>query len=172
MSKRKKKPGFKLRSIEQLQAELSQITGEQERLEWFEQVVKDFDKADALNELKHRRPDRRHEFNPHWLDQNLDEEISIPPQFKLLNNSDGWLDCIFSQRPEDLHELVEDKEVCEALRGLTGKRREALFYRVVHGYPASEIAALHGVSDRNVRKLYGKAIAEVRKRLDIEPDSN
>ena len=172
MSERKKKPGFKLRSMEQMQEALAGITDEWERLEWFEQVVKDFDKADALNELKHRRPDRRHEFNPHWLDQNLDEEISIPPQFRLLNHSDGWLDYIFSQRPEDLHELVEDREISGALRGLTGKRREALFYRVVHGYSASEIAALQGVSDRNVRKLYGKAIAEVRKRLDIEHDSN
>lgn len=172
MSERKKRPRFKLRSMEEMQAELAGITDEQERLEWFEQAVKDFDKADALNELKHNRSDRRHDFNPHWLDQDLDEEISIPPQFKLLNHSDGWLDYIFSQRPEDLHELVEDEEVCKALRALPDKRKEALFYRVVHGYPAREIAALQGVSDRNVRKLYAGAIEEVRKRLDIEADSN
>lgn len=158
--------------MEQMQTELAGISDEQERLEWFEQAVKDFDKADALNELKHNRTDRRHDFNPRWLDQDLDEEISIPPQFKLLNHSDGWLDYIFSQRPEDLHELVEDEEVCKALHNLPGKRKEALFYRVVHRYPASEIAALQGVSDRNVRKLYAGAIEEVRKRLDIESESN
>lgn len=166
MEGKQKKPKFKLRSQEQMQAELSQITDEQERLEWFGQVVKDFDKADELNDLKHCRKNRHHEFDPHLLDMDLDEKISIPPQFKTLNNSDGWLDYIFSQGPEDLYELVEDEEVCKALRGLNSKRREALFYRVVHGYSTTEIAAFKGVSDRNVRKLYDKAIQEIRKQID------
>lgn len=168
----RKREKFKLRSQEQMKEELSQITDEQERLEWFGQVVKDFDKADELNDLKHFRPNRRHEFDPHLLDMDIDEEISIPPQFKTLNNSDGWLDYIFSRRPEDLHELVEDEELGKALRGLNSKRREALFYRVVHGYSAEEIGACKGVSDRNVRKLYEKAIQEVRKKIDKRNDSN
>ncbi len=172
MTGRKHRPPFKLRSTEQMKAELAQITDEGERLEWFGQVVKDLDKADELNELKHCRKNRRHEFDPHWPDMDLDEELCIPPVFRTLNHSDGWLDYIFSRRPEELHELVEDEAVCKALRDLNSKRREALFYRVVHGYPASEVAALQGVSDRNVRKLYEKAIAEVRKAVDKEPESN
>ena len=155
-----------------MQEELGQITNEQERLKWFEQVVKDFDKADELNDLKHHRKNRRHEFDPHLLDKDCGEEISIPPTFKTLNNSDRWLDYIFSRRPEDLHELVEDEAVSKALRDLNSKRREALFYRGVHGYSAEEIAAFKGVSDRNVRKLYEKAIQEVRKEIDKQDESN
>lgn len=172
MEGKQKKPKFKLRSQEQMQAELSQITDEQERLKWFEQAVKDFDKADELNDLKHSRKNRRHEFDPHLLDQDCEEEISIPPTFKTLNNSDGWLDYIFSRRPEDLHELAEDEELSKALHGLNSKRREALFYRAVHGYSTAEIAAIQGVSDRNVRKLYDKAIQEVRKQIDKQEDCN
>jgi len=67
------------------------------------------------------------------LDQDCGEEISVPLQFKTLNNSDEWLDYIFSQRPEDLHGLVEDEAVSRALRGLNFKRKEALFYRVANG---------------------------------------
>lgn len=149
-----------------MKAELSQISGEEERLEWFGQVLKDFDKADELNDLKHCRKNRRHEFDPHLLDMDLDEEISISPTFKTLNNSDGWLDYIFSQWPEDLHELAENEELSKALRNLNSKRREALFYRGVHGYSTTRIATLQGVSDRNVRKLYDRAIQEIRKKID------
>ena len=172
MAGRRNKPRFKLRSQEQMQTELAKITDEQERKKWFEQVVKDFDHADYLNDWKHFRENRRHEFDPHWLDMDLDEEISIPPIFKTLNHSDGWLDCIFSQSPDDLHELVEDEAVSKALRGLNSKRKETLFYRVVHRYSANETAAIQGVSDRSVRKLYEKAIVEVRKELDKANKSN
>lgn len=155
-----------------MQEELAQITDEQERLKWFNQAIKDFDKADELNELKHTRESNRHWFDPHLLDEDVEEEISIPPQFKTLNHSDGWLDYIFSRSPDDLHELVEDEAVSRALRDLGSKRKEAMFLRVVHGYTADEIAAFKSVSDRNVRKLYDKAIREVRERLDKESKSN
>ena len=171
MAGRKKKPPFKLRTQEQMQAELAQITDEEERLKWFEQVVNDFDHADWLNDWKHFRGTRRHEFDPHLLDEDTEEEISIPPIFKTLNHSDGWLDYIFSRSPNDLHELVEDEAVSKALRGLSKERKEALFYRVVHGYSAKEIGAFRGVSERNVRKLYDKALEEIRMKLDKQGQS-
>ena len=172
IKRKKNKPRFKLRSQEQMQAELTNITDEQERLKWFEQVVKDFDHADYLNEWKHTREDRHHWFDIDLLERDSEEEISIPSIFKTLNTDEGWLDCIFSRKPDDLHELVEDEAISKALRDLNSKRREALFYRVVHRYSAEEIAAFKGVSDRSVRKLYEKAIQEVRERLDKQDKSN
>jgi RNA polymerase sigma factor (sigma-70 family) len=148
-----------------MQEELSRIDDETERYEWFENLVKEFDKADALNDRKHFRKNRRHEFDPHLLDEDSEEEISIPLRFKILNHSDGWPDYIFSRSPDDLHELVEDETLSEALRDLNGKRKEVLFYRAVHGYSAEDIAAVKGVSGRNIRKLYEKAVREVRKKL-------
>ena len=172
MESRQKNPPFKLRSTEEMQSELAQISDEQERLGWFEQLVKDLDKSDELNDLKHFRKNRRHEFDPHYLDMTPDEEVSVPPLFRTLNNSDEWLDYIFSKSPDDLHELVEDEALCKALRGLGRERREALFYRVVHGYSSKETAAFQGVSDRNVRKLVEKAIKEVRDAIDKETVGN
>ena len=172
MESRHKNPPFKLRSTEEMQSELAQISDEQERLAWLEQVVEDLDKADKLNDLKHFRKNRRHEFDPHYLDMTLDEEVSIPPVFRTLNNSDGWLDYIFSKSPDDLYELVEDEALCKALRSLGRERRDTLFYRVVHGYSSKETAAFQGVSDRNVRKLVEKAIREVRGAIDKEAVGN
>ena len=171
MAGKQKKPRFKLRSQEQMQTELAQITDEQERRKWFEQVVKDFNKADNLNEKKHTRDENRHWFDIDLLERDSEEEIYIPPICKTLNTDEWWLDYIFSQSPDDLHELVEDEAVSKALRGLNSKRKEALFYRVVHGYSAEEIAAFKGVSDRSVRKLYEKAIGEVKERLDKKVQS-
>lgn len=68
--------------------------------------------------------------------------------------------------------MKEDEAVSKALHDLGSKRKKALFYRVVHGYSTSEIAALQGVSDRNVRKLYDKAVKEVRGQLDKQESSN
>jgi RNA polymerase sigma factor (sigma-70 family) len=148
-----------------MKAELAGITDEQERLRWFEEAVKDFDKADELNDLKHRRKNRRHSFDPCCLDIDSDEEVSIPKEFKTLNTDEGWLDYIYSRTPEGLHELVEDEEVSRALQSLNIRRKGALFYRAVHGYTTRETADLQGVSGRNVRKLYEKAIEEIRKKL-------
>ena len=168
----KRKPPFKLRSMKRMKAELTAITDEREREAWFEQALIDFDKAEELNNLKHCRKNRRYNFDPGWLDIDFDDEISIPKEFKTLNTDKGWLDCIYSRRPEDLHELVEDEAVSRALQALNIKRKGALFYRVVHGYSSRETADLQGVSERNVRKLYEKAIAEIRKSLDKEVHSN
>jgi RNA polymerase sigma factor (sigma-70 family) len=148
-----------------MKEELNRIKDENERNKWFENLVKEFDKVDRLNDRKHFRRNRRHEFDPHLLDEDSEDEISIPPKFKILNHSDGWLDYIFSRSPDDLYELVENEAVSEALRDLNGKRKEVLFYRAVHGYSAEDIAAMKGVSSRNIRKLYEKAVREVREQF-------
>lgn len=157
-----------MRDISEMRAELSQIEGEEERLAWFEKLVQEFDNADQLNDRKHYRKNRRHPFDPHLLDQDCDEEIHIPSEFRTYNTSDYWLDYIYSRRPEDLPELVENEAVSKILKGLNFKRKEVLFYRLVHRHSAEEIAALKGVSDRNIRKLYEKAIQEIREQVEID----
>ena len=166
----KKKPSFKLRSSEQMTEELAQIIDEAEQMAWFEQIVKDFDKAEELNNLKHYRKNRRHCFDPHWLDIDLDKEITIPQQMKILNHSDMWLEHIFSQNPDDLHELMENEMLCKTILDMNDKRKEVLFYRIVHGYTTQDIAKMKGVSDRNIRKLYEKAITEIKEAIYNNPE--
>lgn len=120
-----------MRDINQMKEELKALSTEKERQKYFETLIKEFDKADALNNRKHRRKDRWHEFDLTMLDSAQDEAISIPPKFKEFSNSDNWDDIIFSQRPEDLHELTTDS----AVKALSDKRKEVLFYRGVWNTP-------------------------------------
>lgn len=154
-----------MRDIDQMKAELQALSTEKERKVYFENLIKEFDKADALNDRKHRRKERRHDFDLTVLDAVQNETISIPREFTAFSNSDNWEDFIFSQRPEDLHELLTDKELISAVKGLSEKRKEVLFYRGVWRYTPQEIARFKGVSDRSVRKLYEKAIQEIHSKI-------
>ena len=154
-----------MRDINQMKAELQALSTEKERQEYFENLIKEFDKADALNDRKHCRRERRHEFDLTVLDAVQDEAVSIPREFTAYSSPDNWEDIIFSQKPEDLHELLTDEDLINAVKGLSDKRKEALFYRGVWRYTPQEIGRFKGVSDRNVRKLYEKAIKEIHSKI-------
>lgn len=154
-----------MRDVEAMKAELKALRTEKEREKYFQNLIKEMDKADALNDRKHERKNRRADFDITVLDSDEELETPIPRQFRELSSSDNWEDIIFSRRPEGLHELVTDGSLINALKGLSKERKEALFYRGVWRYTPREIAALKGVSDRNVRKLYEKAIREIHEKI-------
>ena len=154
-----------MRDVERQKAELRGLTTEEERDAFFRNLVGELDHEEELNDRKHCRSDRRSDFDISLLDSGESLETPIPRQFRELCNSDSWDDIIFSQSPDDLPELTTDRGVAEALSSLTGKRKEALFYRGVWKYTPQEIAAYKGVSDRSVRKLYSEAIKEIHRKI-------
>ena len=152
-----------MRDIETMKAELKGLSTE-ERDKFFERLLKEFDHAEELNDRKHCREERRVDCEMSALDMSH-MRTRIPDKFKELSHSDNWLDVIFSQRSEDLHELMTDDELIKAVKGLSEKRKEVLFYRAVWKYSTTETAAALGVSDRNVRKLYARAIKEIHDKI-------
>ena len=149
-----------------MKRELEEITNEQDRLKYFENLVKEFDKEDYNNERKHIRSERRDHFNITTMDSAFDPddmESYIPPKLLTLCNPKDWEDIIFSENAEDLPELVEDRMLHYILKKLPQAQRDVFYYRVIKGYTAEEIAELRGTSDRNIRKLYEKALQRIRE---------
>ena len=103
-----------MRDIEAMKAELRGLSTEEERDKFFERLLKEFDHTEELNDRKHCREERREPCDMSALDMSH-MRARIPDKFKELSHSDNWLDVIFSQRPEDLHELMTDDELNEAL---------------------------------------------------------
>ena len=75
---------------------------------------------------------------------------------------EAWLDIIFSQREEDLPELVSEYPLSAALRELTPQQREILRLNLVFDIPAREIAERAGCTTRNITKLRQKALEKLR----------
>ncbi|NLB82126.1 MAG: sigma-70 family RNA polymerase sigma factor [Clostridiaceae bacterium] len=157
-----------MRKLLEIKEELSKITDEDERLKYFENLVKEFDEDDRKNDRKHFRSEKRHSFNITNMDTNYDPDNTdtyIPKELTAMCHAKYWDELIFSQQAEDMHELVTDRALSNIISRQTKARKEALFYRVVKGYTAGEISALQGVSERNIRKLYQKALQNIREEL-------
>jgi DNA-directed RNA polymerase specialized sigma24 family protein len=106
--------------------------------------------------------DRRHAY---WRDG---RDITVLDRAGIMANEDNWLEYIFSQTPEDLYELVEDKAVSGAMRTLTAKQKEALYYSEVRCCGSKYIADKLGGSERNVR---GHRQAAIRKIVRLAGDT-
>lgn len=75
---------------------------------------------------------------------------------------EDWDDMIFSQRPEDLYQLVEESPISRVLRELTPVQKQVLFENVVYEVPVKNIARALGCSGRNVAKHRQKALEKIR----------
>lgn len=133
----------------------------------------------ALNELncEKRNNNRKHDYHRDDMDttvvdRQLEEDEITPPAAKMLklSNHEDWLDIIYSRKPEDLHELVTDEAVSAAIRKLTSPQKEVLFLNTVHQFTVAEIAAMKGVSERNIRKIRQRAIEGVHRFLEVLGD--
>jgi RNA polymerase sigma factor (sigma-70 family) len=61
-----------------------------------------------------------------------------------------WLEEIYSQRPEDLYQLVSSEKLAKAIQGLTDHQRKVLFMSAIQEMKTKEIAEALGTSCRNV----------------------
>jgi len=157
----------KLRKIEEIESDIKNTTDEKERLKLFQELVKVMNKEEKRNNRKHTRSEKRDKYSITDMDSpydpdNMDRKIS---QILLnLCKPKDWDDIIHSKKPEDLPDLVKDRALGYILKQLPQGQLETLYYRVIKGHTAKEIAKFKGVSSRSVRKLYEKALNFIRER--------
>lgn len=124
-------------------------------------VIQALDEYDANNE-------RRHSGHRADLDITIaDREPREGEPYRVadllkLSRAEDWDEIIFSQRPEDLYQLVGEYPVSAALRELTPIQQRVLFENVVHGTPTKDIAEMMGCSVRNVTKHRKVALDKIR----------
>lgn len=130
----------------------------------------DWDGVLAELDLFDENNERRHKLHRDYLDLTLLERQANEDDYyckgKLLRLSlsrpEDWNEIIFSRNPEDLHQLVEEYPVSEALRELTPMQKKILLLNIVHGIPTKELAEDMGCSTRNITKHRQKALETVR----------
>ena len=107
------------------------------REDW-EGVLRELDQYDANNERRHQ--EHRDDFDLALLDDRSceDEPYQIPRRLCIFRE-EAWLDIIFSQREEDLPELVSEYPLSATLRELTPQQREILRLNLVFGIPAGRL---------------------------------
>ena len=148
-----------------IKRQLEQITDENERLKYFQNLVKEFNKEEYLNNRKHTRNEKRHSFNITDMDDYDPDNMDtyIPPMLIDLCKPKDWDDIIFSTSADGLPDLVTDRALWNIIKQLKTAQKDVFYYRVIKGYAAKEIASLQGVSERNVRKLFEKALHNIRE---------
>lgn len=126
-------------------------------------VLAALDQYDRNNQRRHKV--RRDDMDITAVDRDLDDEDFRYPAASLLKLSSpaDWLDIIYSQNPEDLHQLVTDVSVSEALKGLTQKQKKVLLEHIVWGRSTREIAEEMQCSVRNIVKHRQVALGRVRQ---------
>ena len=120
-----------------------------------------------LRNNNRRHASHRADMDTTVVDRDIEPEECYPTKDLLaLSSFPDFLEMIFSKDYHDIHQLVEDPDVSDALRQLTDKQKEVLFLSVVHRNPTRSIARYLGTSERNIRKHLEKALASVRAYLD------
>ena len=153
----------KCRKIEEIENEIRQTKDEEERWKLFEELEKASDNADYNNDRKHFRSERRDRYNITTMGNAFSPdnmESYIPKRLLKVCKAKDWDEIIFS---EHLSDITMDRSLTYILRELPQAQQEVFFYRVIEGYTAQEIADIKGTSSRNVRKLYEKALKNIRE---------
>ena len=147
-----------------IKADLSKIKTEEEKLEYFSNLVTQMDKDDYNNERRHES--HRDNFDISVLDKGTDEENTyIPSEITRLYQKQSFEEYIFSQKYEDLHQLPRYGIISSAVKEIPENRKEVLFLKAIWGYTESEIAGEKSVSQSSVSQLYKKAIDHIRIKI-------
>lgn len=127
-------------------------------------VVETLDAFDANNDR--RELEHRADMDTTITDRDPNEgECYRLEDLLRLSHWEDWDEIIFSQRPEDLHQLTEDCSVSSALLELTPIQKRVVFENVVHGIPTKDLAKTMGCSVRNVTKHRKTALEKIRFRV-------
>ena len=116
--------------------------------------------------------DRRHAGQRDLADleklERRDERGFIDKRLYAVCRSRGdLLEQIFSRRWQDLPELTADENLYFALKELTDRQKQVLFWSVIQEYGADDIAAAFCSSERNVRDIRRRALDSVRRKFGI-----
>ena len=136
-------------------------------------AAKDWDGVLAALDQYDKNNNRRHKAHRDDMDVTVvDREPDDAGEFRYpaasllkLSSPADWLDIIYSQRPEDLHQLVTDDSISEALKGLTQKQKTVLLEHIVWGRSTREIAEEMRCSVRNIVKHRQAALDRVLRAI-------
>ena len=124
-------------------------------------VLKVLDDYDTNNERRHS--DHRADMDVTIADRDPEKgECYRVADLLKLSCWEDWDDIIFSQKPEDLHHLVEEYPTSAALKELSPRQKEILLENIVHGTTTQELADNAGCTVRNITKQRQKALEHVR----------
>lgn len=125
-------------------------------------VVEKLDRFEENNDWRHEEHRACLDLSLMDRDAEDDQEGCQFRKFLKLCRAQDWDDLIFSQAPEDLHQLVTEYPVSSALKELTPIQRKILWANVVWGVPTSDLARELGCSVRNITKHQQRALEKVR----------
>ena len=138
-----KKGGTDIRELAEMKRELEEITNENDRLKYFENLIKEFDKNDYNNDRKHFRSERRDRYNITTMGNAFDSdnmESYIPKRLLKACKAKDWDEIIFTGEVENLPDIAMDRALAYILKGLPQSQREVFYYRVIEGYTADGVS--------------------------------
>jgi DNA-directed RNA polymerase specialized sigma24 family protein len=131
-----------------------------EQKKWEDSIL-EFDKNLKNNIRKHKA--HRDDMDITLVDSEHSENECIPKEKILkLSNDEDWIDIIYSKKAKDLHQLVKNEKLSEAINNLTSMQKEVLFLNIIKQFTVAEIAQAKQTTDRNIRKHRQKAIENIR----------
>lgn len=77
-----------------------------------------------------------------------------------------FLDTIFDC-PFEMHELVEDIDIANAICELKDVHKEVLYYSAIRQYSNQRIACIRKQTDRNILKVKNTILKKLRKKLYV-----
>jgi hypothetical protein len=150
--------------FERTLAKVNEIKNDEER-EHYKKLLAEWNHEEQNKERSHRRKRDYRSFDDLENPSEMDGQRYRPPMDIKLRRKLDFEDIIFSESPNDLHELVGDCVLSGIIKSLTPTQKEALHYIIVLRYTASETAEILGVSDRNIRKIYETAMHHIRGKM-------
>lgn len=145
-------------NLKEMLVKLNELEDESER-EHYKKLLTDWHNDNKREERRHRRHRDFQTFNK--VEALVEQEAFKPATLTRLRWNESFEDIIFTKSPDDLHELVTDGVLSRIIRSLTSSQKEVLFHMRVWKYTTAETAELLGVSERNVRKLYERALYHI-----------
>jgi hypothetical protein len=136
-------------------------------LDDYQEVVKVWDRLDANRERKERYHTISRGDVPLDYEAAPDGIIFPAPhdnmRFQAILHGD--LEDVIFDCPFELHELVIDEAISQAVANLKDAHKEILFYSGLHLLSTAAIGRIRGQSDRNIRKVRSTMLKRLHTRL-------
>lgn len=136
----------------------------------FKEVISIWDRNDSNRERKERYHEVGRSVVPLEYGASEDGIVFPMPGNKVLWRQilkGDFIDAIFNC-PFEMHELVENERLAEAVRNLKPEHKELLFYLIVKNLSLQQIAAIKKCTDRNVRKVKTTILNKLRLETGYE----
>lgn len=118
--------------------------------------------------------DNKHERTRRWIKKHQDGREFQISELNFYRSSKGrskglpnrpdnrWLEEIFSQDPEDLHQLVSSGKLAKVIQALTTHQRKILFLSAIQQMKTKEIAEMLGTSCRNILDVLDRTYRRIK----------